>query len=233
MYDNFGLLMLNLRQINIISILLRYALAVVCGAIIGIERGKNHHAAGLRTHIIICLASATAMMTNQYIFTFLAPNSDPARLGAQVISGIGFIGVGTIMATGKYQITGITTASGLWASACMGLAIGAGFYECALILCAVLYIVLSVMNKVDEHYFKSIEVIGIYIEYNSQVPLSDIINVLVSNYCHIEKIEYLKSPNERIISISITLSNQSKKNSSDYIVSKLKESSDIYYATIL
>lgn len=112
-------------DINIISISTRLLLAVLFGGIIGLERGSNRHPAGFRTHILVCVGATLAMMTNQYITEFF-DTTDPARLGAQVITGVGFLGVGTILVTGKNRIKGLTTAAGLWASACLGLALGIG-----------------------------------------------------------------------------------------------------------
>ena len=122
-----------LDDLNIVSITLRLLMAVICGGLIGIERGRNGQAAGCRTHMLVCLASALVMMTNVFVIEHYSPNADPTRIGAQVVSGIGFLGAGTIIVTSKNQIRGLTTAAGLWASACMGLAIGIGFYKLAII----------------------------------------------------------------------------------------------------
>ena len=117
-----------LRDLNVASISLRIVLSILIGGILGIERGRKNRPAGLRTYILVCLGSALVMMTNQYVYiTF--DTGDPVRLGAQVISGIGFLGAGTIVLTGRNKIMGITTAAGLWTAACSGLAIGIGFYE--------------------------------------------------------------------------------------------------------
>ena len=145
----------GVRDINMYSIILRFLLSILFGGTIGIERGKKRHAAGMRTHIVVCMGAASVMMVSQYISTILQTATDPARLGAQVISGIGFLGVGTIVVTGHKQVKGLTTAAGLWASACMGLAIGIGFYEGALVMCLMLYIVLEVLNLWDERFLKN------------------------------------------------------------------------------
>ena len=117
-----------LYEINLLSVSLRLILALLFGGIIGLERGSNRHPAGFRTHILVCVGAALAMMTNQFILQQF-DTGDPARLGAQVITGVGFLGVGTILVTGRHKIKGLTTAAGLWASACLGLAIGIGFYS--------------------------------------------------------------------------------------------------------
>lgn len=129
----FEHLPVNLQELNFITIIFRMALAIFIGGVIGTERDIKHRAAGLRTHILVCFGAAVIMMTNEYIFK-MYPNAevDITRMGAQVVSGIGFIGAGTILVTNQNQVKGLTTAAGLWAAAALGLAIGIGFYEIAL-----------------------------------------------------------------------------------------------------
>lgn len=162
--------MLNLPDIfydiNIVSVSVRLVLAVIFGGIIGLERGANNHAAGFRTHILVCVGAALVMVTNEYICQF-NELADPARLGAQVITGVGFLGAGTIMVTGRNKVKGLTTAAGLWASACLGLAIGIGFYEGALVAVILIYIALALLPKVEEFFFKFSRSLDLYIEIDS------------------------------------------------------------------
>ena len=116
----------DLNTINASSVIFRLALAVLLGGIIGFERGRAGRPAGLRTHILVCLGAVLAMMTNQYIFETFGV-SDPTRMAAQVISGIGF-GCRYDTCHGKTSGKGSYYSRGLWATACMGLAIGIGFY---------------------------------------------------------------------------------------------------------
>ena len=120
------------------------------GGIIGLERGRRRRPAGFRTHILVCMGAALAMSISQYVAVTLGQTTDVSRLGAQVINGIGFLGAGTIVVTGSQQVKGLTTAAGLWASACMGLAIGAGYYECALLACFTIFITMTVLNYVEK-----------------------------------------------------------------------------------
>ena len=119
-------------------------LAIIAGGFLGLERENKGHPAGLRTYMMVCLGAATTMLLSQYLYGMLATRwletslevgikTDVARFGAQVINGIGFLGAGTILVTNRQEVKGLTTAAGLWASACMGIAIGAGFYECAIL----------------------------------------------------------------------------------------------------
>ena len=116
---------------------LRLLLAGVLGAVIGLDREYRAKEAGFRTHFLVSLGSALFMIVSQYGFAGVLGEAgvglDPSRVAAQIVSGIGFLGAGTIIVTGRQQVKGLTTAAGLWASACLGLAIGAGFYACALI----------------------------------------------------------------------------------------------------
>ena len=130
-----------------VSITLRLVLAVIFGGIIGLQRESRGQFAGFRTHILVCVGAALAMLTNQYICEFFTGTHDPARLGAQVITGVGFLGVGTILITGGHKIKGLTTAAGLWASACLGLAVGIGFYFGALVAAVIIFI--SLMPKLE------------------------------------------------------------------------------------
>ena len=123
-----------LKEPNLITLIVRTLLAILCAGIIGYDRNTRGAPAGFRTHILVCLgamiAMSTGMSTGQY--AAMQYNADVTRIGAQVVSGIGFLGAGSIIVN-KRRISGLTTAAGLWASACIGLAIGIGFYEGAII----------------------------------------------------------------------------------------------------
>ncbi len=139
---------------------------MIFGGIIGLERSRKNRPAGFRTYMIVCLSSALVMMTNQYIYNNFI-GSDPARLGAQVISGIGFLGAGTIMVTSRSQIKGLTTAAGLWASACLGLAIGVGFYTGAVIVAFIVFIIITFFKKIDYLLASNNKNINIYTSFKS------------------------------------------------------------------
>ena len=156
-----------LRELNTASMVLRVVLAVLAGGILGLERGRKRHPAGLRTYILVCLGATLVMMTNQYIYQQFS-TSDPARLGAQVISGIGFLGAGTIILTGRGQIKGLTTAAGLWAAACSGLAIGIGFYEGAILGSIAITFTVSGLQRFDSRMKKRSKYLDLYIECSSK-----------------------------------------------------------------
>ena len=156
-----------LRELNLVSILFRIFLSVMIGGFLGMERGKKNRPAGLRTYILVCLGSALVMMTNQYVY-LTYQTGDPMRLGAQVISGVGFLGAGTIILTGRNKIMGITTAAGLWTAACGGLAIGVGFYEGAVLGGIVIAFTVSGLLRFDIWLRKKSKYLELYVEYNAE-----------------------------------------------------------------
>jgi len=162
----------TLREINTYSIILRFVLSVLVGAILGIERGHKKRPAGFRTYMLVCVGATLVMMTNQYVYQFYG-TSDPVRMGAQVVSGIGFLGAGAIMVTGRNQVKGITTAAGLWAAACSGLAIGIGFYEGALIGAFAIIFIMGAMHNLDTYIHSHSRVMDFYIEMNNDKPFSE------------------------------------------------------------
>ena len=138
----------SLRDINTATIFFRMVLAILCGGAIGIERSMKNRPAGFRTHILIIVGATTASLTGHYIYLIMNLPTDMSRLGAQVITGLGFIGAGTIIVTGQRTVKGLTTAAGLWATGVVGLAIGAGFYEGAILGTPAILFTETVMSKV-------------------------------------------------------------------------------------
>ena len=181
----------DLSSINDTTILLRLFLSVLLGGLIGFERGRAGRPAGLRTHILVCLGSTLAIMTNQYIFEKYGV-SDPSRMAGQVISGIGFLGAGTIIVTGRHQVKGLTTAAGLWATACMGLAIGIGFYKAAIVSCVFIAFATVVLHRLDNIMLSKSKVLDIYIEINKTASITSVLDTVKSYMVHIESIEMVK-----------------------------------------
>lgn len=136
-----------LTEFNLCSIVFRVIIATVLGSIIGSEREKHGRAAGVRTHTLVCLGASMTVMVGLYANYALGLSGDPLRVGAQVISGIGFLGAGTILTRHHSQITGLTTAAGLWTTASLGLAIGLGFYQGALIGFVAMEITLRMFSR--------------------------------------------------------------------------------------
>ena len=198
-----------LREINIVSVILRIVIAFVVGGVIGIERGRKNRPAGFRTYILVCVGSALVMMTNQYVFQEYGV-TDPVRMGAQVVSGIGFLGAGTIMVTGRHQIKGITTAAGLWAAACCGLTIGIGFYEGALIGGVSIFVIMALLGKLDMNIHKHSDVIEVYIEY-TKYPFSKFLKYARENQFDITDMQMNKNKFVKDIDMSVVLTVKSQK----------------------
>ncbi len=136
-----------LSGLNCVSICFRIFLATLIGAAIGSERGRHGRAAGARTYTLVCLGACVTIMVGLYSVIKLNLGGDPMRIGAQVISGIGFLGAGTILTRNNSQIIGLTTAAGLWTTAAIGLAIGCGFYLGALLCFAATEITIRLFDR--------------------------------------------------------------------------------------
>ena len=156
------------------------------------ERGRKRHPAGFRTYILVCLGSTLVMMTNQYVFDVFQ-TGDVSRLGAQVISGIGFLGAGTIIITGRNQVKGLTTAAGLWAAACIGLAIGIGFYEGAIICGITTFFVMTILHTLDDRMKKKLKLLNLYIEFDTSTGLGAIISFAKQNGIQLSDIQVIKN----------------------------------------
>ena len=177
------------REITYLSVIVRILAAIAVGGFIGLERATKNRPAGLRTYMLVCVGACLIMLTNQYIYQYTGAG-DPMRLGAQVVSGIGFLGAGTIIVTGHNQIKGLTTAAGLWASAGVGLALGFGFYEAALTAAIGIYVILTILQRLESRVNKKIRVFEIYVELLTSIHLSDFTKQLRSMDIQIEGIQF-------------------------------------------
>ena len=167
----------ELRGLTLASLVLRMLLAVICGSIIGIEREFKRRPAGFRTHILICMGAAMTTLTSEYLMLELHYTADIARLGAQVIAGIGFIGAGTIIVTRHQRVKGLTTAAGLWTSAIVGLALGAGFYEGGVIATALILIAEIIFSKLEYYILHNTPEVTLFVEYTDKKCLDRILNL--------------------------------------------------------
>lgn len=156
-----------LHGVNVCSGGFRVLLALLLGGLVGLERGRHGRAAGLRTHILVCVGSTVAALVGLYSCQVLSLGGDAMRIGAQVISGIGFLGVGTILVRNRDKVTGLTTAAGLWATACIGLAVGVGFYSVALFAFLAVSLTMSLLIYL-ERAIKCKE-----IEYSCYIEITD------------------------------------------------------------
>lgn len=177
------------RGITEFTIAIRILSAIIVGGVFGLERSMKNRPAGLRTYMLVCVGSCLIMLTNQYIF-LLTGVGDPMRLGAQVVSGIGFLGAGTIIVTKHNQIKGLTTAAGLWAAAAVGLALGVGFYEGAIISAVGIYIILTVLQRLESKLQRKRRLIDLYIELDKSVKLGALVHTIRGLELEIKDIQY-------------------------------------------
>ena len=159
-----------LREVTYLAVLLRILAAVLLGGILGLDRGLKNRPAGLRTYMLVCVGACLIMLTNQYVCQVFG-TGDPVRMGAQVVSGIGFLGAGTIIVTQRSQIKGLTTAAGLWTSAGVGLALGIGFYEAAVVGGLAVFTVMTLLQRLDNRMHRNAKRVDVYIELSGEVSL--------------------------------------------------------------
>ena len=178
-----------LRQFNTASVLLRLTLAVLCGGLIGINREHKRRPAGFRTYMMVCMGAALTMVLGQYQYRMfdtvwrsarleVGMTTDITRFSAQVINGIGFLGTGTILITEQREVKGLTTAAGLWASACMGLAIGAGFYEGMLLGFLAIFLSIKVLPYVEGFLLARSRNMNLYVELTTLERMKDFIQLM-------------------------------------------------------
>lgn len=170
----------EIRELSMFTMCLRVLTAIIIGGILGIERGMKNRPAGLRTYMLVSLGACIIMMTNQYVYQ-VYHTGDIVRMGAQVVSGIGFLGAGTIVVTSRNQIKGLTTAAGLWAAAGVGLTIGIGLYEVAVISAGLIWMIFTILHKLDyamRHNTKQVEV---YVELSKETSLGDFLRYTREN----------------------------------------------------
>lgn len=148
--------------LDMLEYLLRILIAGVCGALIGLERRKRFKDAGLRTHLILSLGCALAMVVSKYAFTYEGLSADAGRIASNIMAGIGFLGAGVIFVRGN-SVHGLTTAAGIWTTAAIGMAIGSGFYLLGILLTVVLILVQMVVYRLFPS-FEAIDNMEIYMK---------------------------------------------------------------------
>lgn len=156
---------------------LRILCAIFIGGLLGLDRGLKNRPAGMRTYMLVCVGSCLIMLTNQFIYQSTG-TGDPVRMGAQVVSGIGFLGAGTIIVTRRSQIKGLTTAAGLWAAAGVGLALGVGFYFGAALGGAAIFGVMTLLHRMDNKLQRNARTMDVYVEMAPDFSVGDFLREL-------------------------------------------------------
>ena len=182
---------MELREITYLAVALRIFAAIILGGLIGLERGLKNRAAGLRTHMLVCVGACLIMVTNQFIYQTTG-TGDPVRMGAQVISGIGFLGAGTIMVTRRHQVKGLTTAAGLWTAAGVGLTLGIGFYEAEAMGSLAVFIVMTLMQKMDNRVHRKTKDFDLFVELTPALSFGNFLKEM--RKLEIEVAEVQKEP---------------------------------------
>lgn len=211
-----------------LTIIFKLILAVLLGALIGYEREFKNRPAGLRTNILVCLGATLVQIVSLDIFISYNGISsvDPARLGAQVISGIGFLGAGTIMHEGV-NVKGLTTAAGLWVVACVGLAIGNGLYFHGILTAILAYITLRALKGIEGHVASRSPFLNIEMQLeNKPGQIGRIGQILGSMNVNIKNIE-LKEYGGEVLDLYLTLKIPAGRDKKE-VISKILEIESIY-----
>ena len=179
---------MEIRELTYLAVALRIVLAVIMGGLLGLERGLKNRPAGLRTYMLVCTGACLIMLTNQYV-SQLFGSGDPTRMAAQVVSGIGFLGAGTIIVTRRNQIKGLTTAAGLWTAAGIGLALGVGFYEGAILGGLAAFVVITLLQNMDSRMHRKTRRLDIYFELDKSLSLGDFLRSMQQKELEVSNVQ--------------------------------------------
>ena len=215
------------RQMTPLAVTLRMVSAVICGGLVGIEREFKRRPAGFRTHILICLGASVTILTNLYLYQVMHLYTDISRMGAQAIAGIGFIGAGTIIVTKRNEIKGLTTAATLWSTACMGIAVGVGFYECAMIMYVLLIIILVFVSVLDKKYLKIPTSTALYLEVRKEAGLGDAIEYIHDVGWNIREVKEFPSGREDVLAVRMDLESDNALRGDVSAIKLLSEQPDV------
>ncbi len=223
----------SMRDFSFASIAFRLILATILSALVGSERGRRGRAAGLRTHILVCVGAALASMTGIYIVQNLQMSGDASRIAAQVISGIGFLGAGTILVKNGNTITGLTTAACVWATGAIGLTVGYGFYEAALIATVIAYLTLWLLSNIEHKQSLLGKEFSLYVEFIDASKLNDTIFLFKEKNFFVDSIALLPSKTNMTNSIAanITVKVKRKENVQD-ILAEVNKIENVNFAII-
>jgi len=206
-----------MRELNVYSMMLRIVLAMITGGIVGFERERRGRAAGFRTYMLVAMGASLTVILSQYLALMLEGpwhgvsaelnlSTDISRFASQVINGVGFLGAGTIIVTGRQQVKGLTTAAGLWASACIGIAIGAGFYECVLVAMVLVIFCMKLLPALETVMVSRSRNMSIYIEMDSFENLAGIVNRIKAEKVRLYDVEIEKEKHEHMSKFSVLFS---------------------------
>lgn len=214
---------------GVLSVVFRLTLASLFGSLIGLERSVHGQTAGTRTFALVCLGSALAKITDDFL-VLTYHTGDPARLSAQVISGIGFLGVGTIIVTGKNYVRGLTTAAELWTTACLGIAIGAGYLSASLAGFALIFFVMVVLTRISSRIDEMARRISLYMEVDRDSGINSVFQFADFHGFQITSIE--KQKRQTLLGkdvVVIATLDLRKKQSHQELIRELNQNKAIHY----
>jgi putative Mg2+ transporter-C (MgtC) family protein len=194
-------------MISNLEIMFQLFLAAALGGLIGLERERKSWFAGLRTHMLVCIGSTLIMIVSQFGFENTLHKQlvilDPSRIAAQVVSGIGFLGAGTILFW-KNKIKGLTTAASLWAVAAIGLSIGGALYVAAIIATVLILIILAALKPIEKLFLKSYYVRKMEFSAEQGFSLTQVNNIIKNlNYLSIVDLEIEKSEKKEFVYLTV------------------------------
>ena len=184
------------REMTLLAVAARMLTAVVCGGVVGLERELKRRPAGFRTHILICVGAAMTVLTNLYLYNVMHLFTDVARMGAQVITGLSFIGAGTIIVTKHRRVKGLTTAAGLWAVGIIGLVCGAGYLELALFVTLMVLFAEVFLSRLEYRYARLVKDVNLYVEYRGADTVQQLLDLLESRGVTVSNLEISRLPSE-------------------------------------
>jgi putative Mg2+ transporter-C (MgtC) family protein len=197
------------------QVVFRLVLAAVLGGFVGLERERLDWAAGLRTHMLVCLGASLFMIVSSFGFMDIINHDhvslDPSRVAAQVVSGIGFLGAGTIMFR-RDVILGLTTAASLWAIAAVGLAVGGGLYTCALITTLLIVVILAWIKPVEKRLFQNRRPRALRLVVEREASLFEVESAITAANLHLKQIIVRHGDTPQVHRVEVILSRAHQKN---------------------
>lgn len=207
-----------LRDLTLVSVAFRLLLSTLCGGIVGIEREFKRRSAGFRTHILICLGAAMTAMTSEFWLVYMRYYLDLARLGAGVVAGMGFIGAGTIIVTRRQRVKGLTTAAGLWTVAIVGLAVGAGFFEGALVTTGLVLLAELFFSRLEYRILDHAPEINLFLEYEDRAALERVLALYRERQVKISNMEITRQAGKGSAACALFTLRLNKKSRADALI---------------
>lgn len=196
--------------------MIRLAAAMVLGGLIGIDRGAKRRGGGARTDSAVCIGAALVMITGQYMETQWPGLTDMSRMASQVVSGVGFLGAGSILVSG-HQVKGLTSAAGIWFSACVGLAVGIGFVDGAVLATAILLTGLHLLPLLEEKIYRYSRYVILYVEADEGGTSAEFLHHLKMDGCKVDRFDVDKSGGMQSFTILTTIRLPKDLNRDEYI----------------